>query len=146
MDGPVALRDIEAGYPGGQEEFQKKMVDRRQFRQAWHHVLVQRFGLMEEAGVCHKAKRSGLTGWFKNEVHGTATVYLRKDISDLTALNDLTEAIVNVCAKLKVKTLQKILLDQSLPQSDCITSSLQVVRFVRRIGDFRITGQWVSDT
>ena len=94
MDGPVALRDIEAGYPGGQEELQKKMKDRRQFRQAWYHVLVQRFGLMEKTGVCHKAKRSGFTGRFQNEVHCTATVYLRKDISDLTALNDLTEAIV----------------------------------------------------
>ena len=146
MDGPVALRDIEAGYPGGQEELQEKMKNLRQFLQACYHILVQRFGLVEEAGISHKAKRSGLTGRFQDEVHCTATVYLRKDISDLTALNDLTEAIVNVCVKLKVKTLQKILFDQSLPQSDCITSSLQVVRFVRRIGDFRITGQWVSDT
>ena len=70
---------------------------------------------MEEAGISHKAKWSGLTGRFQDEVHCTATVNLRKDIRDLTALNDLTEAIVNVCAKLKVKTLQKILLDQSLP-------------------------------
>ena len=70
---------------------------------------------MEEAGVSHKAKRSGITGRFQDEVHCAATVNLRKDFSDLIALNDLTEAIVNVCLKLKIEALQKILLDQSLP-------------------------------
>ena len=73
-------------------------------------------------------------------------MYLRKDIGDLTTLNDLTEPIINVCALLKVKTLQKILLYQPLPQSDGITSSLHIVGFGRMIGDLRITGQWVSNT
>ena len=53
VDGPVALADIEASYPWGEEEFQKKMMDRRQFRQAWYHILIQRLALMEEACICH---------------------------------------------------------------------------------------------
>ena len=107
--------DVESSHPGGQEELQKKMKNRRQLRQTCYHILIQRFGLVEEAGISHKAKRSGFTGRFKDKVHCAATVNFGKDFINLTALNDLTEAIVDVCLKLKIEALQKILLDQSLP-------------------------------
>ena len=70
---------------------------------------------MEEAGVSHQAKRSGFTRRFQDKVHCATIVNFGKDFINLTALNDLTEAVVDVCLKLKIEALQKILLYQSLP-------------------------------
>ena len=55
VDGAVALAYVKASYPWGKEELKKKMMDRRQFRQAWYHILIQRLALMEEACVCNQA-------------------------------------------------------------------------------------------
>ena len=70
---------------------------------------------MEETGVSDQAKRSGFTGRFEDKVHCRTTVNFGKDFINLTAFDDLTEAVVNIRLKLKIEALQKILLYQSLP-------------------------------
>ena len=98
VDGAITFAYVKASYPWGKEILKKKMMDRRQFRQAWDYILVQRLALMEEGRVCNYSQRRTLTRRLENEVYSTTTMDLSKNVGDLTPLKNLTKPTLYIGA------------------------------------------------
>ena len=98
VDGAITFTYVKASYPWGKEKLKKKMMDQRQFRQAWDYILVQRLALVEEGRVCNYSQRRTLTRRLENVVYGTTTMYLSQNVGDLTPLKNFTKPTLYIGA------------------------------------------------